>query len=266
MSEEKSIQTISIIGGGNVATQLGKHFLRKGIRICQIFVRQASEAYIQLAKDLNASLCFDYKELSNNIDLLLIIVNDKAISEVAAEIQAQTHLKDILIAHTSGATPMQILAPYAKRFGVFYPLQTFSKDRDLDMNTTPICIDAQSEKDKAMLLNLGQLLSNNVAYIDDDKRAYLHVAAVLVNNFTNHLYALAQDFTAKHHTPFPMLKPLILETVKKLEIMPAKAAQTGPAKRNDQNTIQRHLDLIGEDKDLADLYKMLSESIAKYHL
>lgn len=219
-----------------------------------------------MANSLNATLCFDYKDLDKDIDLLLIMVNDNAIETVAKNIYSNIHLQNVLVAHTSGATPMQILAPYAKRFGVFYPLQSFSKNSDLDMNTVPICIDANNENDKSILLILGQLLSNNVAIVNDEQRAYLHVGAVMVNNFTNHLYALAQDFMAKHHTPFSMLKPLILETVHKLEYMPAKAAQTGPAKRNDQNTIQRHLDLIATDKDLALLYKMLSESISKYYL
>ena len=263
---KQSIQNISIIGGGNVATQLGKHLLVQGLNIVQLIVRAEKTAYKDLAADLNAELCTDYAHICAEIDLLIIAVSDNAIASVAAAISENKALKHILLVHTSGATPMTILAPFAQRYGVFYPLQTFSKMRHLNMHTVPICVDAILEVDKAILLELGQKLSGQVAIMSDSQRAYLHVGAVLVNNFTNHLFALAQDFTAKHHTPFSILKPLIIETIEKLEYMPAKAAQTGPAKRQDENTIQRHLELIGEDKDLAQLYKIISESIAKYHL
>lgn len=262
----KSIQTITIIGAGNVATQLGTHLFEKGVRLKQIFVRNATEEHKQLAKKLHTQLCFDYKDLNANTDLIIIAVNDAAIGKVANSLACHEHLKHILVVHTSGATPMSVLEYSCQRFGIFYPLQSFSKASIVNMNTVPICVDAAIEEDKKLLLDLANILSNNVAIISDEQRAYLHVAAVLVNNFTNHLYALAEDFTAKHHTPFSMLKPLILETVHKLENMSPREAQTGPAKRKDSNTIQRHLDLIGEDKELADLYKMLSESISKYYV
>jgi predicted short-subunit dehydrogenase-like oxidoreductase (DUF2520 family) len=257
------IRRISLVGAGNVATHLGLHLRASGLQIVDLLVREATSAHQDFAHQLSARLCTDYVEMTADTDLILIIVSDKAIESVAIALAKVIHLADILVAHTSGATPMQILAAHCRNFGSFYPLQTFSKSRKVDMQTVPICVAANGEAARARLWALGTKISQKVADIDDHQRAALHVAAVFVNNFSNHLFDLADQLCRQTGVNFDMLRPLIGETVAKLDALSPHEAQTGPARRGDLTTIERHQKLIAEQPDLLHLYTILSDSILK---
>ena len=247
---------ITIIGSGNVGTHLTKRLFEKGHTIVQVFSRNIENAK-KLAQQVEAKPICDLNELSPQVEFIIIAVKDDAIEEVAKTIQ----LKNILITHTSGATPSTVFKKYKKRFGSFYPLQTFSKNKPADFEQLPICIDANNETDLNVLESLAQSICPNVYRINDKERAILHVCAVMVNNFTNHLFAMADDILKKENLTLDILKPLILETVKKIEKHPPKQMQTGPAIRNDQKTIDKHLEFLDKYPNYQLIYKLLSDSI-----
>ena len=148
------------------------------------------------------------------------------------------------------------------RKGVFYPLQTFSKNREVNFNTIPICIEAKEEADLELLTNLGNSLSEKVVEIDSDERSKLHLAAVFVNNFVNHLYAIGDDILGNNELSFDLLHPLIEETASKVKTLSPSEVQTGPARRGDQKTIEKHLHLLTEGPE-SELYQQLTESLMK---
>ena len=148
------------------------------------------------------------------------------------------------------------------RKGIFYPLQTFSKNREVNFNTIPICIEAKEEADLELLTNLGNSLSEKVVEIDSDERSKLHLAAVFVNNFVNHLYAIGDDILGNNELSFDLLHPLIEETASKVKTLSPSEVQTGPARRGDQKTIEKHLHLLTEGPE-SELYQQLTESLMK---
>jgi len=159
---------------------------------------------------------------------------------------------------------MDIFAPYTSRYGVFYPLQTFSKDRTVSFDHIPVFIEANNPEDEQLLKQIGNQLSDTVIPLNSEKRKYLHLAAVFACNFTNHLYAQASDILEKQEIPREMLFPLIQETVDKIKQMHPRDAQTGPAVRYDQNIMQNHLNLLKEDMQKEEIYKLLSQSIHQW--
>ncbi len=199
--------------------------------------------------------------ISTESDLILLCIPDDRIAEVAAELKHHP----AVIAHTSGNTSIKYLSQ-SKRYGVFYPLQTFSKEREVDMQDVPVCLEASNEETMKALQSLAELISESVYVMNSRQRKYLHLAAVMVSNFTNHLYGVAADFLADREIDFDLLKPLILETAKKAADMDPQNAQTGPARRGDRDTIEKHLRLLEGDEEIKALYSLISEQIVKkYH-
>ena len=204
-------------------------------------------------------------DLHSEAALYVIAVRDDAIEEVAKKMQAHLPAK-ALVAHTSGASPATILQPYFRHYGVFYPLQSFSRDKTVNWADTPLCVHARYKKDQEQLLHLAQQLSQQVALVDDRQRAQLHLAAVFVNNFTNYLYQIGAEITQAQDLPFDLLLPLIQQTVDKIKAQatPKTPAhlQTGPAIRGDQATLQRHLQQLQEQfPAYRNLYLQLSQGI-----
>ena len=172
--------------------------------------------------------------------------------------------KDRLILHTAGGIAMDIFKKHGfSKYGVLYPLQTFSKTKDLDISSVPFCIEANNEENHNLIFQLAQLLSNKIYAIDSEQRKTLHLAAVFVCNFPNYLYKIAKKLTDQHQIDFDILKPLIQETAKKIAHHSPESVQTGPAVRNDQNVIKNHLDLLADFKDYQDIYQLLTNSIIK---
>jgi predicted short-subunit dehydrogenase-like oxidoreductase (DUF2520 family) len=163
--------------------------------------------------------------------------------------------------HTSGTIPSTIFEKHTSNYGVFYPLQTFSISKEPDWTTIPICIDANTEAQRIEIENLARQLSPNVHRITDAQRATLHVAAVFVNNFTNHLFHIGQTIVEKEGISFDLLKPLIQETVAKIQHNAPQAMQTGPAKRGDTITIQKHNAFLKKYPLYNNVYSLLTKSI-----
>ncbi|WP_139959515.1 Rossmann-like and DUF2520 domain-containing protein [Flavicella sediminum] len=245
--------TITLLGGGNLATHLAELFIKTpGIQLLQIYNRnlQAISAF-KNSTELTDSL--------NNLkaaDIYIICIADKSIKEIADQL---TNKKGLLV-HTSGAMDIAILGKREKK-GVFYPLQSFSKNKPVDFQHIPICIEASTEKDVLLLKDLAEKISTKVYRIDSSQRKTLHIAAVFVNNFVNHLYKIGEDICTENKIPFEILHPLILETATKLNKLSPTEAQTGPASRNDQETIKIHESKL--DLQQKEIYQLLTAAILK---
>lgn len=249
------IKSAIIIGSGNVATHLGKALKRAGITIDVVYSRDPEHAQ-QLASRLGAVPYTDLKLVPSHADLYLIAVKDTAIEEVSGQLT----VNDGIVVHTSGITPIQILQMH-KRYGVFYPLQTLTKNVEPDLKTIPLLVEANTETDRDHLLEVAAAISDKAFSITSEQRQFVHLAAVFANNFSNHLYAIAEQITQAHHIPFEILKPLILETARKVQDNDPISVQTGPAIRNDLPTIEKHLMLLQQTPEFRQIYELLSRSI-----
>lgn len=242
---------IIILGGGNVAHHLARVFKNSTkVSLIQIFNRSLNSI-----KDLekHVEITNNYRKLKN-ADIYIISVSDTAIDKVSSKMD----IGNALVVHTSGSTSLNILKNH-KRTGVFYPLQTFSKDRNIDFAEIPICIETSNNEDLKLLELVAESISKSIYKIDSKQRKQLHIAAVFVNNFVNHLYAIGDDICKERNIQTDILHPLIKETAKKIESMNAFDAQTGPAKRGDSSIIKKHISNL--NKNQQEIYKLLSNSI-----
>lgn len=247
---------VSIIGSGNVAQHLIvalQNSIVNGaeIKLVQVFTRQKSTLLHLL--DFN-KITDDWSTLAE-ADLYIIAVSDDAISNVSEQIP----YKNKLVVHTSGGVPLEALAPNNRK-GVFYPLQTFSKNKAVNFKTIPICIESQNASDFQLLQKIAQAISNSVIAINSEQRKALHVAAVFVSNFSNHMYKIGNDICIENNLPFEILSPLIQETAEKIMQLSPIDAQTGPAIRNDKETINAHLTFLS-DENQKNIYTILTQSI-----
>jgi predicted short-subunit dehydrogenase-like oxidoreductase (DUF2520 family) len=243
---------ITVIGSGNVAQHLIKAFAKSElVEIVQVYARkkEALSSLIEFDK-----ITSDFEELQES-DLYIIAVSDKAIADVSKQLPFQNRI----VVHTSGAASLDVLDA-KNRKGVFYPLQTFSKNKEIDFSIVPLCLEAENTFDFRVLETVAKSISNAVFAINSDQRKALHVAAVFVNNFTNHLYHIGKEICGEHQVPFEILRPLIQETAEKINTLDPVDAQTGPAKRNDSNTIAAHLDYLTNENQ-KNIYKLITQSI-----
>lgn len=258
---KKEHYSVVIIGAGNVGGHLAKRFENQGVDVVQILTRHWAK-HEPLHHQLKAEFITTFDRLNASADAYILAVNDDAIEEVAAQIKL--HLgTDKLLAHTSGATPSTILSAFTNRFGILYPLQTFSEKRAQDWTNLPVCVDANERDDLHLLHHLAEALSPKVYAITDQQRAILHVAAVFVNNFSNYLFQIAEEIANKEHIPFELLKPLIVETAAKVQTQSPKVMQTGPARRGDMATIQKHLQYLEQYPDYHTLYQTFTDLILR---
>ena len=247
---------IVLIGSGNVAFHLAKAFSEAQIPISQIFGRNTTE--LQKISE-QFSIPFSTETLAD-ADLYIISVSDSSITEVSSLIKN----KNVLVAHTSGSVSREALSGNYRK-SVFYPLQTFSKSKNLDYSKIPFFIDAENENDEEILKNLVSKISKNVMLANDEKRKYIHLTAVFACNFVNHLFARAKEISDSQGIPFDYFLPLIDETTQKIHELEPKLAQTGPAIRNDEKVLKLHESLLTDEEKLK-IYKTLNESIKKmYH-
>ena len=243
---------VSIIGSGNLAQHLIQAFQSNpSIELVQVVARNPKTVAHLL--DSNRIIS-DYTQLQE-ADLYIISVSDDAIAEVSAALPFENRL----VAHTSGSVSIDSLDPKNHR-AVFYPLQSFSKDKIVNFKTIPLCIEAENKKDVPTLKLIANAISDAVYDINSEQRKALHVAAVFVNNFVNHLYLIGNEICDANAIPFSILKPLIQETANKIATLSPEAAQTGPAKRNDISTIAAHQQFLTDDNQAA-IYNLLTQSI-----
>lgn len=246
---------IVIIGSGNVAYHLAKAFTQNNIEVSQIFGRNEGELN-KISEELN--IPYSTKELAD-ADLYLISVSDSAVEQVSDLIKTEK----ALVAHTSGSLPIETLnGDYRK--ASFYPLQTFSKTKNLDYSKIPFFIEAENQIDEKSLFELASLISDNVETSDYEKRKYIHLTAVFACNFVNHLFARAKEISDSQDLDFNYFIPLIDETVEKIHHLEPKSAQTGPAVRGDERVLKLHEVLITNEEHRK-IYNTMNESIQKMY-
>lgn len=244
---------VVILGGGNVAYHLtNKLISSKIINLVQVYNRTINRIQYLEGKTLITN---DLSKLED-ADIYLIAISDDAICSLSSLL----NLKNKLVIHTSGSMAMNDIHSDSNK-GVFYLLQSFTKQRKIDFDSIPICIEAENKKDLELLTILAESLSNHVYEINSKQRKQLHVAAVFVNNFVNHLYHIGSDICKKNNVPFEILHPLIIESAQKIKELSPFDAQTGPAKRKDSKIIEKHKAILGKNQQ--EIYKLLSKSIYK---
>ena len=248
--------SVVILGAGNVATHLYNVFKKTE----QISVIQWYNRRIDVLKAYkNEVEIIDNVAQLNEADVYILAVSDDAIKSLSSQLPFENRL----VVHTSGAVGIYDINKKHKR-GVFYPLQTFSKTAELDFANVPICIEALESIDYRTLKKVAISIGSPTKKVNTDQRKVLHLAAVFVNNFTNQLYRIAHEITESEGAEFDLLKPLIIETAKKVQDLSPYMAQTGPAKRNDKKTLKRHLKLL-KDPHHTDIYNLLTNSIQRTH-
>ncbi|HPC26126.1 MAG TPA: DUF2520 domain-containing protein [Paludibacteraceae bacterium] len=252
---------IVLIGAGNVANQIAKTFQKKNISIKQIYSRTLESAQ-KLAKEINVSFTNNLAEIDRQADVYFYAVKDSALEEIIRKI----NIREGLHIHTAGSIPISVFEGFAEKYGVFYPLQTFSKTREIDFTHIPIFIEGNSPVSEQQIFQLAHLLSDKIFIASSEQRQLIHLSAVFACNFSNHMFNIASEIVAHAGFSFEILKPLIEETVQKLNDMTPFEAQTGPAARNDEKVIQKHLSLLTNQPELAHLYKTISDHIYKTHL
>ena len=246
---------IIIIGSGNVAYHLAKAFRENKIAVSQLFGRNKIDLQF-ISKDLGIPFSTDTLAAA---DLYFICVSDGSIAEVSHLITNE----NCLVAHTSGSLPKEILDGNYRKAS-FYPLQTFSKSKELQYEEIPFFVEAENAEELEVLRNLASQISKKVTISDYEKRKYIHLTAVFACNFVNHLFARAKEISDSQNIPFDYFLPLIDETVQKIHEIEPKSAQTGPAVRNDQRVLQLHEALIKDEEHLK-IYKTINESIKKMY-
>ena len=253
---------ISVIGAGNLGSHMARALANAGETIVQVFSRDITKA-TTVASGLNAHSINSIDQVDRSADMVLISVSDHALPEVAHALQGQVG-RTTIVAHTTGSIGASVLEGFP-RYGVFYPLQTFSIDRQVNWQRTPLLITAGDERTGELLLNLAKKISDITRTVTDHERLVLHLCATFANNFGNHMFALAESVAASHNLDFGLLKPIIMETAQKVQELSPDDAQTGAAIRHDNETMQRHIELLTTQPSLAELYRMISASIQELH-
>lgn len=247
---------IVFIGAGNVATQLAIAFTEKGQQVIQIFSKTEGKARI-LADKLSCPYTTEAEQITAQGDIYILAVNDDEIENVAKLIS----LNNQLIVHTSGSVAMKTLKDVSENHGVFWPLQTLTSNKKADFSDIPVCIEASNSKSAEILQQLAGSITQKVHEINSPQRKVIHVAAVFACNFSNQMFAIAEDILTDEGISFDMLKPLIAETIEKIKEGNPAEMQTGPAIRGDKATMDEHLRLLENSPVYQKIYTLVSQSI-----
>ena len=257
---EVAPQRVVILGAGRVATHLAPALVRVGYSLLQVWSR-TEESARQVAEPLGVAYTTDLEAVTEDADIYIVCVADKALPEVAERIFRRAN-KTALFLHTAGSMGIEVWQQCGvKHYGILYPLQTFSKERVVDMREVSLFVEASSEEALARTEALARSLSDKVFRADSRRRAQLHIAAVFACNFANAMYDAAHRLLAEEEIPFEVLLPLIDETAAKVHMLVPQEAQTGPAVRGDRVVMQRHLEALAEDERLREIYSLISEYI-----
>lgn len=249
---------IILIGAGNLATNLGKALLNAGHDILQVYSRtmESAEALATLAGGAPVT---DLAKVRDDADLYIVSVKDSVVGELLPQLCKGKETKTFL--HTAGSLPMNVFEGMALHYGVLYPMQTFSKNREVNFSVIPCFIEANDKFAHEVIEDLAHDLSERVMELSSEDRKYLHLSAVFACNFVNHCYSISQEILQKHGIPFDVMLPLIDETAAKVHELSPKDAQTGPAVRFDENVIRKQASLLKDNPLLKDIYERLSVSI-----
>ena len=250
---------IALVGAGNVATHFGKAFKDNGYIVAQVYSRTEDSAK-QLADMLGVSYTVDLDQMVRDADIYLVSVKDSAMESLLPQVARLN--PDALFLHTAGSVDMDVWKGLARRYGVVYPLQTLSKARPVDFRNVPCLVEANNDADLKLLLSIDKQLTGKELQADSEMRRTLHLAAVFACNFTNHMYAICDYLFKKDgRIPFSVVLPLIDETARKVHQLTPDEAQTGPARRYDENIINKHLDMLKDEPELAKIYELVSRDI-----
>jgi len=254
-------QRVSIAGAGKVARQMALWLKSKGVELVQIYNRtpKAAEELVELVGG-NTTAIYDWKEFNPEVDMVIIAVSDDAIAGISAKLPPT----EAVVVHTSGARPMDDLKNL-KRRGVFYPLQTFTAEQTADFHQVPLCIEGNDAEVQELLKTCCVVWGAPVYQLNSAQREVLHIAAVVANNFTNHLWGRSFDLLKQNDIDPGILYALMMETMRKAIHLNPHDIQTGPAVRGDKETIRRHLEKLKDDANLREIYELLTQSIEQKH-
>ena len=248
----------TIIGAGNVGSHLAKALDSSDHTICEVYSQNKKNA-VKLCKNLFLAEPTDSLDFSKSkAELFFICVPDDAIADVVENIILPSQS---LLVHTSGSVPLEVLTSIHFNCGVFYPLQTFSKDKPVDFKNIPICIESSNPEIDKKLEKVALSISDNVCYYNSEDRKWLHLAAVFACNFTNHMLTLSEKLCDQQEIAFGVLKPLIEETIEKAFAIGPSLSQTGPASRQDHEVIKKQIQMLDGLDQHTDIYKLVTESI-----
>lgn len=244
-----------IIGSGNTATVLGKRIKNAGHEIVQVYSRNKMHAE-ELAGELGCTAVSGWENIYSDAQLYLVALSDSVLANLHEYWQNDSGM----VVHTAGSVPINALGKVARNYGVLYPLQSLRKEKS-DYEAIPLLTDANTPENLAMLTDFAGSLSGMVRHANDQGRMHLHVSAVIVNNFSNYLYALTEDYCQKTGVQFSLLQPLIAETAERIKKFSPRNMQTGPAARADMPTIDRHMVLLQEFPELLEFYQFFTQKI-----
>lgn len=250
---------VVIIGSGNVATVLGRLIKSTGHYIIEVVSQNLHHAQV-LADELKCKANDEFNTVTKEADLYVLAVSDDSIKEVIRFLK----LEQKIIVHTSGSVSKDILQTASRNYGVLYPLQSLRKEA-IHIPAIPFLVDGNNDAVIKSLQAFAETISNKVAIANDEVRLKLHVAAVIVSNFTNHLYALTSDYCRQEHVDFSALSPLIEEVADRVKAYNPENMQTGPAVRGDTTTIEKHMELLAGYPQLQKVYGEVTRSIQKFH-
>lgn len=247
-----------MIGAGNLATNLAKALVAAGHHIVQVYSRTMTSAEA-LAEIIGTEAVVDIPSVRDDADLYVVSVKDSALEELLPSLCLGKEEKVFL--HTAGSMPMNVFAGKAKHYGVLYPMQTFSKKKEVDFNVIPCFIEYNDSCAQTLIESLAHQLSEKVYRLGSEDRKYLHLSAVFACNFANHCFAISQKILERHGIPFEVMLPLIDETANKVHRLSPLEAQTGPAVRYDENVIRKQADLLAGTPTLKEIYEQMSQNI-----
>jgi predicted short-subunit dehydrogenase-like oxidoreductase (DUF2520 family) len=251
---------LSFIGAGRVAGALCMKMFYSGFRIIRIASNSESDGK-PLSINCNAAWS-PVLSFNAETDIIIVAVPDHRLEEVLSQLECA---ESSIVAHTAGSYGLEIFPAKIKRKGVFYPLQTFSKGRETDFSQLPFLIEASDEKSSESLGILAEHIGGKTYFVDSDYRKIIHLSAVFVNNFTNFMLTAGKEISLKAELPFNILEPLIKETISKALNNGPELSQTGPAVRNDHNTIEKHVELLSFSPDLQNLYREVTKAIINHY-
>ena len=254
---------IDFIGAGNLAWSLAPALENGGASVKNIYSRNVANAQKLVGKLYEGQVKTDLDFSESDADIILIAISDDAIEEVAKELILP---EDIIIAHTSGSIPLASLGYLASpNIGVFYPLQSFTKNQQVDFDNIPFLIEGETQLTKDRLRILAKKISKNVSIISSSQRQQLHLAAVFANNFTNWILSQSADILESNNLDLALLKPLIEKSIENAIELGPKNIQTGPAKRGDFEVLDKHMDLLSDQPEKQDIYKLITQQIVNYY-
>jgi predicted short-subunit dehydrogenase-like oxidoreductase (DUF2520 family) len=250
---------ISFAGAGNVSAALSRALKSKG-SIIEHFVSRNSQKGLSIAESMNATWSADYV-FPDSSGLIIVAVPDHAIEKTLRDIKCN---ENAVVVHTAGSVGIDVFKGY-KHYGIIYPLQTFSQGRNPDFSSVPILTEASDQTTHHLINEISKTISNKVFECDSEKRRMLHLAAVFASNFTNHVLTQGKMIAGRVGFSFDVLEPLLRETIDKALTSGPENSQTGPAFRNDLNTVKKHLEILSFSPELKDIYEIMSNSIMEYY-